>query len=282
MWVVVRGGLGNQMFQAAKGIALARTFDMSPRFVDLTTRSDAQRKWELGVFGIKAAEPGALETLLIETRLRLSKKFRRYGVTRAFGVLNETPPPQVTPDPPRAPVVVNGFWQHPRHFAAADGDVRAAFCFPDHPAVEAFARTVGVGGSVAIHVRRGDYVSNPAASGRHLVCDSDWYRRAWDRMQADLGACRAYVFSDEPDWARNNLGLTGDVTVVNGAPDDPSWVDMARMARCNHFVISNSSYSWWAAHLSEFEQKRVLAPRQWFVGVDTRDIGICPRDWILM
>jgi hypothetical protein len=282
MWVVVRGGLGNQMFQAAKGIALARTFDVSPRFVDLTTRSDAQRQWELGVFGLKAAEPGALEAWLIETRLRLSKKARRYGVTRAFGVLNESPPPGETPVPPRAPLVVNGFWQQPRHFSSADEKVKSAFHFPEHTSIDAFVRSVGGGPSVAIHVRRGDYISNPEASKRHLVCDADWYRRAWDRMRTELGACRAYVFSDEPEWARTRLGLAGDVTVVDGAPDDPSWVDMARMARCDHFIISNSSYSWWAAYLSDFEEKRVLAPRQWFVGVDTRDMGICPADWHLV
>jgi hypothetical protein len=214
--------------------------------------------------------------------LRLSKKARRYGFTHAFGVLNEMPPPNTTPDPTRTPVVVNGYWQQPRHFAAVDGDVRAAFRFPDHPAVDDFARTVGAGSSVAIHVRRGDYVSNPAASGRHLVCDVNWYRHAWDRMRSELDGCHAYVFSDEPDWARTHLGLIGDVTVVNGAPDDPSWVDMARMSRCDHFIISNSSYSWWAAYLSKFGQKRVLAPEQWFVGMGTRDIGICPSDWILM
>lgn len=282
MWVVVRGGLGNQMFQAAKGIALARKFGVSPRFVDLTTRSDPQRKWELGVFGIEAAEPGPVESRMIETRLRLSKKMRRYSVSLSFGVLNEISPPFATPDPPRAPVVVNGFWQQPQHFTSAESEVKSVFRFPPHDALRTFLSPARGEPNVAIHVRRGDYVSNAEASKRHFVCDADWYRRAWDRMRTELGVCRAYVFSDEPEWARSHLGLAGDVIVVDSTPDYPSWIDMARMALCNHFVISNSSYSWWAAYLSSFEQKRILAPRQWFVGTDTRDIGICPADWQLV
>ena len=136
--------------------------------------------------------------------------------------------------------------------------------------------------SVAIHVRRGDYVTDPVATKRHLICDAQWYEGAWDYIRAKIGGGHAFVFSDDPAWVRKTLKLDGDVTIVENSNGEEPWMDMARMSLCNHFVISNSSYSWWAAYLSNPRDKTVVAPKYWFNGVLTADIKICPDDWILL
>lgn len=283
MWVNVRGGLGNQMFQAAKGIALGKIYGVKPLFLDLTEGDDFGRKWELDVFGLSPSCPTPAEKWLLDARMRIAKKARRFGRFYTVGVLNEAPLATGQVPPTRVPVLVNGFWQQPAHFSGdLELPVRQTFRFPAHPTIEDFAADPSPVARVAIHVRRGDFVSHAAASKRHLVCDVDWYRRAWNQMRRMLGACQGFVFSDEPQWVREVLGLTGEVHVMTGSADLPSWIDMARMSLCDHFIISNSSYSWWAAFLSEAANKQVIAPEYWFTGTRSSDIGICPLEWRLL
>ena len=92
---------------------------------------------------------------------------------------------------------------------------------------------------------------------------------------------KALVFSDDSVWARSNLNLEGDVEYIESTDSVSSWIDMARMSRCQHFIISNSSYSWWGAWLSDHPSKIVIAPNFWLQGRPTIDLGLCPEAWIL-
>lgn len=134
---------------------------------------------------------------------------------------------------------------------------------------------------MAMHVRRGDYVSDPAAA-MHLVCDVGYYERACSEMLKRVPDAQFVVFSDDMNWVRGHISLPADTAYALASKDQPAWVDLMLMRCCDHFVISNSSYSWWAAFLSEHPGKQVIAPDHWLVGVTTRSIGICPEDWLLL
>jgi hypothetical protein len=179
------------------------------------------------------------------------------------------------------PRVVSGYWQRPDYFGAQEPLVRRTFQFPKLSAQDEL-QVDASRPKVAIHVRRGDYANDPVARTSHLVCDAPWYRRAWETLRRELANCQALVFSDDPQWAREHLTLSGNVQYITGDPARPAWVDMARMSQCQHFVISNSTYSWWAAYLSDSPRKRVIAPRYWFPSVDTAKLQICPPSWILL
>lgn len=282
MWVIVRGGLGNQMFQAAFAISLARRFAVEPRFVDLSSFAAVPRRWELGCFGITP------EPVSDFTRFRLvaisyaSQKMQRFRLSGWPGVLTELDRHLDTRELVRTPRMIVGYWQSERHFAEEAGVVRSLFAMPELPAWAEVPAPDDRRPTVAIHVRRGDYVSNPVASSVHLVCDAGWYRGAWNELRREHPFARALVFSDEPEWARDNLRLQGDVDVVPAMADAEPWVDLARMSQCQHFIISNSSYSWWAAWLGRDPRKRVIAPREWFRGQATADLGIVPGSWTLL
>ena len=89
-----------------------------------------------------------------------------------------------------------------------------------------------------------------------------------------------YVFSDDPDWAKNNLGI--EATFVSHNSGDDSWQDMYLMSKCTHNIIANSSFSFWGAMLNKNENKIVIAPKKWFNDNDieksTKDIY--PENWI--
>lgn len=282
MWVLVRGGLGNQMFQVAFATALAERFCVEPKYIDLSDNARVARSWSLSCFGIEPQPIGMLNKARLGATIVLSRKLRFLGFDDLTGAVIESKDFSGPPNLNKPPRLVGGYWQGPAYFAEHDAAVRARLRFPDIPTSWKLLQPSHECPQVAIHVRRGDYVSDPVARALHLVCDVAWYQGAWQRLRDEVCNCRALVFSDDPEWAREHLALTGDVQYVAGDPNQPAWIDLARMRECQHFVISNSSYSWWAAYLSTSPGKKVIAPRYWFRGVETEMLGICPSSWILL
>lgn len=133
--------------------------------------------------------------------------------------------------------------------------------------------------SVCLHVRRGDYITNKGANRILGVDLTDYYRRSVKLLNARHDGCHYFIFSDEPDWVRNNLDIGREYTVVDvNSPDRPEQ-DLRLMSLCKHFIIANSSFSWWGAWLSTNSDKTVIAPKQWFL--DDRNVqDRCPEDWI--
>lgn len=279
--VLVRGGLGNQMFQVAHGVALAAKFGADLAFIDLAGLARVGRQWELSCFGIEPTAAGAAVRLRFMAMVWATQHLHRIGLPGWPRLLVEDAAFSPAMKVSRVPRVISGYWQGPAYFSDQEDKVRQTFRFPELPAGHAVhadpARPL-----TAIHVRRGDYVNDPIARNHHLVCDASWYREAWARLRRDVGDCQALVFSDEPEWARKHLALDGDVKYITGDASRPAWIDLARMSRCQHFVISNSSYSWWAAFLSTSPRKQVIAPKYWLRGVETARLRLCPPSWILL
>lgn len=113
--------------------------------------------------------------------------------------------------------------------------------------------------SVAVHVRRTDYVNNP-----HLVLlDTDYYQRAMDRMRITVPNARFFVISDDPAWCLNTFKQDDIEVCTHSDPFDPL-LDLHLMSLAGHHIIANSSYSWWAAWLGRKANQQVLMPDHWF------------------
>lgn len=113
--------------------------------------------------------------------------------------------------------------------------------------------------SVCIHVRLGDYKKNKL----HMVCTKTYYRNAVNVMKRKYQNAKFFVFSDEIDTVKAEYGLFGDEFEYEplGCRD---YEVLELMKNCNHFIMSNSSLSWWAQYLCRFENKTVIAPDIWF------------------
>ena len=136
--------------------------------------------------------------------------------------------------------------------------------------------------TLAIHVRRGDYL-NPKTSEYHGVLDWDYYKRAMDAIYPfGTDGVKILIFTDEPDWCKENISLQNSV-VVEGNKDI---VDLWLMAKCHDFIIANSSFSWWAGWLNKNTNKIVVSPSckwgNWFgisAGVKIDCVDLIPSTW---
>lgn len=278
----VFGGLGNQMFQVAHGITLARHRGAQPLFADLTpVTGRVTRKWELDCFSVPRLSMGKMQAALLRVRISTGRHLQRLSPLLHLGVLDESVA-HSRPDLGLTCSICSGYWQGERFFAAEANTVRKTFTFPEITIPPACFELDEAATSVAVHVRRGDYLSDPVAHAHHYVCDTEWYCRAMDAMRARLPSPEFYIFSDDRAWASAAFGDTADVHVVESDPSASAWVDMALMSRCSHFIISNSSYSWWASYLGKTAESIIIAPRYWFQGVPTEELSVICKDWILL
>lgn len=268
------------MFQAALGFVLSKRFGMRPHFIDMTDRARVQRGWQLDCFDISPIELNNYLALLLQAGVSISNSIRNISSLSLPGVVIESSTGELS-EFRRPPLLISGYWQRARYFEGYEEEIRNIFRFSAaHDGAHINASTEAP--KVAIHLRRGDYVTDPAAQRIHLVCDEAWYQEAWRSTLEAIPDAHGFVFSDDPEWALACLGPSSNLTYMPFSPNAHPSMDMMQMAECDHFIISNSSYSWWGAWLGQAADKRVTAPREWFRGRSTATLGICPPDWLML
>ncbi|OJV44762.1 MAG: hypothetical protein BGO29_09400 [Bacteroidales bacterium 36-12] len=135
--------------------------------------------------------------------------------------------------------------------------------------------------SVSIHIRRGDFISNPRwRCTLGDICDIDYYTKAINIISSKTSNPVFIVFSDDIVWASKNLNLYG-ATYVDWNKGKNSYNDLHLMSLCKHNIISNSTFSLWAAWLNTNKNKLVVTPSKWRNkhNDNTKKLFI-PADWI--
>jgi len=133
---------------------------------------------------------------------------------------------------------------------------------------------------VAVHVRRGDYVSNPSAAARHGALGAGYYGRALEHA-SELGRTRRVWFSDDLEWVREHLARDGDLLCPSDATRHDGG-EIALIASCATRIIANSSFSWWGGWLGAPSSPThpVIAPSTWFADGHSDAGELVPRDWV--
>jgi hypothetical protein len=259
------GGLGNQMFQYALGRSLAisrgdRLFlhleALSSSFTIGNAPQPTARSCGLDVFNI-AADITTLE------RLQSERANVVWTVTESgFGFFSEV----LTECRHHRNLGVVGWWQSEKYFLENAEIIRNDFIFRDSynsPYHASLAAEIAQSESVCVHVRRTDLLRTENPKG---PVELDYYARAIEAMRERTLAARAFVFSDDIAWCKEQLSLSLPTTFVSSETPDQLHPadDLYLMSLCRHFVIANSTYSWWAAWLGKAPEKIVIAPRRWY------------------
>jgi hypothetical protein len=121
---------------------------------------------------------------------------------------------------------------------------------------------------VAIHVRRGDFVSKDGAVSFHGVCDTNYYSKALvkiaEKVSVNVSDLKIYIFTDDQRWVEENFKPTGmGFSEIVDLPSDIE--EFHYLSSFENVIIANSSFSWWAAYSNNFcERKNVVVPSRWF------------------
>lgn len=282
--VKLTGGLGNQLFQYALGRQIAER-RRTELFLD-TSKFDSGdiRSYRLGFFNICGALISSARVKNFQAAREgiFWRRLERYRPYYKRRVLKEQ---SLCFDPKVLTALRNvclvGYWQSERYFDAIKDIIRKDFTlkFPLSSQSKDVLAQIARSDSICVHIRRGDYVHDAATSQDHGVCDLLYYDSAVKMLLSEVKTPTFFVFSDDLPWAKTNLHLPGPAIYVEGNGAERDYEDMHLMSQCRHFVIANSSFSWWGAWLSTNRKKIVIAPRQWFRSSKNHAHDIVPEGW---
>lgn len=265
--IKLAGGLGNQMFQYAFGVALAGRgahveYDLSwfgRVFDDDITPRDFELKRIFNI-PLPLAEPRLVARwsdtapgLHHRIRRRICGRKRKHVCEHDFGGHGYHPEILSLPA-----AYLDGYWQHLGYLAGAEAAIRKLFAFPpvSDDRNRRYLAAIESSQSVALHVRRGDYVNKALI---HPPLSTAYYRAGISHMRNHIANPSFFVFSDDHEWAAANLPLSGAVH-VRGNEGGHAFRDLQLMCRCRHIIIANSTFSWWSAWLTAREDKQVVVP----------------------
>lgn len=159
-----------------------------------------------------------------------------------------------------------GICEHPECF----DDIKDILCkefTPKHPLLDYnkdFMELIQNSNSVSVNIRRGDYLSGKYKKAFYL-CDKDYIMRGIEYMRLHIENPSFFFFSDDIKWVKENIKVN-DVPSFYQSSRDPAWETLRLMSNCKHFVISNSTFSWWGQYLCKNEGKLVVSPDRWYRG----------------
>lgn len=269
--VQLNGGLGNQLFQyaAAKSLSLHHNVQVK---VDLSLyENNKERKCELDSLNIplqvaSKEEIGRFTSDSLVTKIvnRLKRKVYREPAFHFNPDFFKTP----------GDVYLKGYWQSEKYFSKYWPVISHEFSVKSQLVnnVANFAAKLRSENSVAVHIRRGDYL-NSIVQDYHGILDWDYYDRALKKFPD----ARFYFFSDDIEFVKAQLQIDMPYEFVSGTK--LAIEDFYLMSQCRHNIIANSSFSWWAAYINNNPEKTVIAPQKWFnkAGHNTEDL--IPPGW---
>jgi len=284
------GGIGNQLFcyAAARRLALVNDAELVIDDVSGFVRDlDYRRRYQLDRFRIPCRKATVSERLIPFSRARRYLK-RAVNRRRAFEERTYIQQERLDFDArllqlkPRGTVYLEGYWQSEDYFRDVEATIREDLrIIPPTDSLNAeMAERIGGCSSVAVHVR---FFDEPGQEGVNNA-PGDYYSRAVTRMEALVPSAHYFVFSDRPEAARPLVPVDDRrVTCISHNKGDANaYADLWLMTHAKHFIIANSTFSWWGAWLAEHAPKVVIAPgfvmregKMWW-GFE----GLLPERWL--
>lgn len=283
--IKIKSGLGNQMFQYAFGRSLSLRRNES-LFLDVSyyknqPQNDAKRELIIDKFNIKATILSEEESkkynssfrIILRKLHRLVKKTDAYtfypSITKSKGTYYE------------------GYWANQKYFIEYEDIIRKDLSLkkPFENSAKSILSEIENCSlkneiSVSLHIRRGDFVTNPQSAFNGLV-GIPFYEKAAGLIASRYKdkKIKLFVFSDDIQWARDNLKLLYQINLVS-SPEIHDYEEITLMSRCMHHIIANSTFSWWGAWLNPKKDKIVVAPKQWLKDKTAEELDILPPEWI--
>ena len=256
------GGLGNQLFQLAAAYKLAK-IKGKKIFIDDSLlnhfKSNHQQTNLQDIFDFKFKKKKDNNFLKIFIKKLILKfnflsNFQNFYVTEFnyFKIINHD----------FKEIEMLGYWQNLNFFISHINEIKKLFKFRFIKVDVNLLNMISHSNSVSLHVRRGDYVSSQ--NSVNFALPIDYYLRAVKKISLKKKKLIFFIFTDDKKWVRINFlnkFKDYDFNLISTGED---YKDFFLMNKCKHHIISNSTFSWWAAFLNNNKNKLVLYPSIWF------------------
>lgn len=277
----LKGGLGNQLFQFAFGLSCSHHHNQK-LVLDMSELRD------------HTAHPNRIEKLRLNCDFYSGSVFSRYNsesrwfrkmapLLRGFNCETDLSNKDELVKNSRWKTSV-GYFQDEMYFLKFREEIidkiKPISCFSQYQL--SVIDLIQDKPSISIHIRRGDYLTDPGAYNVHGVIEQSYYEHAIVSLleklnEKDTTIPNLFFFSDDILWCKSMFGHYSQSVFVESDLYCPE-MDMAMMSMCDNNIIANSTFSWWAAWLNINPNKIVIAPKKWFSTGGKR--SITPKGWI--
>lgn len=276
----LEGGLGNQLFQYAfaKKISQENNFDLT---LDngITLVQNESRRASLFNFNIncKFISLDANLSLFPKAALEKSglKNFEIIKENKSIDIFDLIS--QISQS-----TYFIGWWQSYKYFDSIQEALKNEI-YPRAPISSEFndakAWVESKNDTVAIHVRRGDFINSDFG-----ILPKSYYLDSIKLIKSKVQKPEILFFSDDADWVHSELASEFEGYIVSHKWHLKDFEELALMSLCDHHIIANSSFSWWGCWLKKNDQGISIRPSRWFA--KTNDVvneqDICPKHWLVV
>lgn len=285
--VIIRlqGGLGNQLHQYAYGLLLAKKIDADLYFdkefltdhskkLNITIRDLEINKFEIDCKFYKSIISNQLVLSLLK-RLKLNQLFNYFKVNI---VSSYVPLDSLINEKINFYYLDGIMGQNSDYESDADSllekfKINEDFLYLN----EIVKKEITEGPSVAIHIRRTDYLKPGSI---HHVLGLDYYKNAIKFIDSKVKDASYYIFSDDRDFVNENFS-GNNIHIINYSDKHAAFFDFLAIKNCQHHIIANSTFSWWAAYLGQKTDGIIVAPS---VCLTTQELNLeitYPKNWIV-
>ena len=287
-----KGGLGNQMYQnalyltmkqAGKDVKLCTEhFDWASAETNNIIASHGRKYLIEDIFTTEAVKATSREIRNLSTAGMdfVSRALRKVGLIKKTHLFEEKmnyPSIEQLMDLDNA--FLDGYWQRFDYYKTSERYIRESYVFSRELTGrnKEISKKIKDENSVSIHVRRNDYLG----SSLYVIQNSDYYSKAIALASELLQKPVFYCFSDDINWCRDNLFPMGyNVLFVDWNSGKDSYCDMQLMSQCKANIVTNSSFSMWAAWLNSFENKIIVRPSHYYTDKDLDEHFFWPENWL--
>lgn len=279
IYCCVYNGIGNQLFGYALGMYFSKIYQKELN-IDLTklnlinllsaigVKKDTRRKYELHKIGF----------------IHPIKKFNLIEVSRNFKFLRNKK--YVIADYRRSHKKLGAVNMNQHIYSIGWGDfnilkevlpdMRAKFSanFEITQKIKEAKKMILETNSIAVHVRRTDFLDPKINKNSIGICSDVYYQNAIKHIKEVVNNPFFIFFSDDIEYVKENMN-TENSYVVSG---NKGYEDLYLMSLCKHFILANSTFSFWAAFLNDVKDKIVCVPEYWYK-TPLRQADYIPDEW---
>ncbi len=295
--VFISGGLGNQMFEYANARAIQEEYGVSIQFnsCELAYRKSEGRNFGLNNLAIRYDKFCVKNNFCNYIFFKMMRKyllyklkdfteFEKYNFLDKKGMLFSLDTYRYFKHKiDRHIEYVYGNFQSWKYFERYDKMLCEELRVTTPPSLknQGMLKAINDCNSVCVHIRRGDYINK--RQWRQLnICSYNYYYQAMKYIEKEIQQPTFFIFSNNSEdinWIKKNYDLSSfDICYVD--LNNPDYEELRLMYSCKHFIISNSTFSWWAQHLSTNSDRIVIAPTIWNRDEEAEDLY--EDRWILM